>query len=39
LAIEEELLRLTLEEELLKDIFNTRDEIFSPSKYLQYNIK
>jgi hypothetical protein len=39
LAIEEELLGLTLEEELLKDIFNTRDEIFSPRKYPQCNIK
>jgi hypothetical protein len=38
LAIEEELLGLTLEEELLKDIFNIREEILSPSKCLQYNI-
>jgi len=37
LAIEE-LLRLTLEEELLKNIFNTMEEILSPSKCLQYNI-
>ncbi len=32
LAIKEELLGLKLEEELLKDIFNKREEIFSPSK-------
>jgi len=37
LAIEE-LLGLTLEEELLKNIFNTTEEILSPSKCLQYNI-
>jgi hypothetical protein len=34
LAIEEELLGLKLEEELLKDIFNTREKIFSLSKCL-----
>jgi hypothetical protein len=33
LAIEEELLGLTLEKELLKSIFNIREEILSPSKY------
>jgi len=32
LATKEQLLGLKLEEELLKDIFNKREEIFSPSK-------
>jgi hypothetical protein len=35
LAIEEELLGLKLEEELLKDIFNTREKIFSLNKSLK----
>jgi hypothetical protein len=34
LAIEEELLGLRLEKELFKDIFNTKEEIFSLSKCL-----